>query len=304
MADFDREIKGNGAALRSMMSQMKEIHKQTVAQVAQAATTAAEQANAAALEASTQRATQLEQWQQFQSKVAADRAMDARALDDRLVPLITTIVDSRTEAASRDHASGQAAILAALEGIRSRADDSTRHMTDLTETVRRLQNAPVPTPAAQAAPASILANPAPANDPDPSQVFHNASNRVVGRGVDDIPSSLRPVGGPGVGGVGQPAGNPFDRPQFTDADRARHRLNDLHRVNIQDAALRLDEADNTARDSRASQLRDTGIGVSVYTGRGDGLPHPGPRMGKEADSIIGKGCSEYHGEGKTDFSFN
>jgi len=119
---------------------------------------------------------------------------------------------------------------------------------------------------------------------------NDASHRVVvGRGVDDIPAALRQVGGPGVGGVGQPAGNPFDRLQFTDADRARHRLNDLHQVNINDTALRLDEVDNAARDSRASQLRDTGVGVSVYTGRGEGLPHPGPRQTNEETSIIGKG---------------
>jgi len=128
---------------------------------------------------------------------------------------------------------------------------------------------------------------------------------VVGRGVNDFPCTLRPIGGPGVGGVGQPPGNAFDRPQFTDADRARHRLNDVHQGALNDAALQLDEVDNAVRDLRASQARDTGVGVSVFTGRGSGgLPHPGSRRLHEATSLIGVGSSECHGQGPTNFSFN
>ena len=129
---------------------------------------AAQQASAAALETAAALAAQTQQWEQFQSTVASDRAADALVLYQRLGPLISDMVDKQTEIVSRDNASGQAVILAALEDIRTRAGDSERAsasaMAGLKETVRRIQDVPRPHSAVSDVTASILQDPSPPVD--------------------------------------------------------------------------------------------------------------------------------------------
>ena len=110
---------------------------------------------------------------------------------------------------------------------------------------------------------------------------------VIGPDDDHIPPVLGPAGGSGAGGFGNQARNAYLHNAPSESHRARFRATKEEQGRAQEEALQRDYA-NLPRG------RDTGAGVSVMQGRGNGSPHPVASQLHMPTSIIGWGCAEFH----------